>query len=141
MDAAAQREAHAVRRSAGLLDGSPLGKLEVFGPDAAQFLDLMYVGTLSTLTVGQARYGVLLNENGIVVDDGIVARMGEQRFWVNTTSAGVERTLRHSRNGCSASTPALKVVVTSVTSHWGNVTVAGPRAWQWLVGGGLGSVV
>ena len=76
----------------GLFDGSPLGKLEVFGPDAARFLDLMYVGTMSTLTPGQARYGLLLNENGTLVDDGIVARLGAQRFWVNTTTAGVERT-------------------------------------------------
>jgi glycine cleavage system aminomethyltransferase T len=52
----------------------------------------MYVGTMSTLSVGQARYGILLNENGIVVDDGIVARLGECHYWVNTTSAGVERT-------------------------------------------------
>jgi sarcosine oxidase subunit alpha len=60
-EAAAQREARAVRSNVGLLDGSPLGKLEIFGPDAAQFLDLMYVGTMSTLRIGQARYGVLLN--------------------------------------------------------------------------------
>ena len=137
LEAAAQREAHAVRRSAGLLDGSPLGKLEVFGPDAAQFLDLMYVGTLSTLTVGQARYGVLLNENGIVVDDGIVARMGEQRFWVNTTSAGVERTTAAFEEWLQCEYTALKVVVTPVTSRWGNVTVAGPRAWQWLSAAGF----
>ena len=64
LEAAAQREAAAVRAGVGLFDGSPLGKLEVFGPDAARFLDLMYVGTMSTLAVGQARYGVLLNENG-----------------------------------------------------------------------------
>ena len=75
LESAAQREAGAVRRHVGLLDGSPLGKLEIFGPDAAQFLDLMYVGTMSTLAVGQARYGIVLNENGIVVDDGIVARL------------------------------------------------------------------
>jgi sarcosine oxidase subunit alpha len=137
LEAAAQREARAVRRSVGLLDGSPLGKLEVFGPDAAQFLDLMYVGTLSTLAVGQARYGVLLNENGIVVDDGIVARMGEQRFWVNTTSAGVERTTAAFEEWLQCEYTALKVVVTPVTSRWGNVTVAGPRAWQWLSAAGF----
>jgi len=89
LDIAAQREARAVRTSVGVLDGSPLGKLEVFGPDAAEFLDLMYVGTMSTLSIGQARYGVLLNENGIVADDGIVARLSEAHYWVNTTSARV----------------------------------------------------
>jgi sarcosine oxidase subunit alpha len=132
LDAAAQREAAAVRKRAGLFDGSPLGKLEVFGPDAAFFLDLMYVGTLSTLEVGQARYGVLLNENGILVDDGIVARLAEERFWVNTTSAGFERTLASIEEWLQCEFTDLKVAVTPVTSRWGNVTVAGPRAWEWL---------
>jgi sarcosine oxidase subunit alpha len=135
--AAAQREAHAVRASVGVLDGSPLGKLEVFGPDAAEFLDLMYVGTLSTLGIGQARYGVLLNENGIVVDDGIVARLGECHYWVNTTSAGVERTTAAFEEWLQCEYTNLRVVVTPVTSRWGNVTVAGPKAWQWLSAVGL----
>ena len=74
----------------GLFDGSPLGKIELYGPDAADFLDLMYVGTMSTLPVGGARYGALLNENGTVVDNGIVARLGPHHFWVNTTSGGVD---------------------------------------------------
>ena len=86
---AAEREAAQVRRSVGLFDASPLGKIEVCGPDAAAFLDLMYVGTMSTLPVGGARYGVLLDEHGVIVDDGIVARLAPGRFWVNTTSGGV----------------------------------------------------
>jgi sarcosine oxidase subunit alpha len=132
LDAAAQREARAVRASVGVLDGSPLGKLEVFGPDAAEFLDLMYVGTMSTLSIGQARYGVLLNENGVVVDDGIVARLGEAQYWVNTTSAGVERTTAAFEEWLQCEYTNLRVLVTPVTSRWGNVTVAGPRAWHWL---------
>lgn len=137
LESAAQREAAAVRGSAGLLDGSPLGKLEVYGPDAAQFLDLMYVGTMSTLAVGQARYGVLLNENGIVVDDGIVARLAEGHFWVNTTSAGAERTAAAFEEWLQCEYTTLKVLVTPVTSRWGNVTVAGPRAWDWLASVGV----
>jgi sarcosine oxidase subunit alpha len=92
----------------------------------------MYVGTMSTLRIGQARYGVLLNENGILVDDGIVARLDEQRFWVNTTSAGFERTLASFEEWLQCEFVDLKVAVTPVTSRWGNVTVAGPRAWEWL---------
>jgi sarcosine oxidase subunit alpha len=137
LQAAAQREAAAVRRGVGLFDGSPLGKLEIFGPDAAEFLDLMYVGTMSTLAVGQARYGVLLNENGIVMDDGIVARFGDQRYWVNTTSAGVERTAAAFEEWLQCEYPRLKVTVTSVTSRWANVTVAGPRAWSLLAACGF----
>jgi sarcosine oxidase, subunit alpha len=137
LESAAQREAGAVRKTAGLLDGSPLGKLEIYGPDAAHFLDLMYVGTMSNLNPGQARYGLLLNENGIVVDDGIVARLGPQHYWVNTTSAGVERTAAAFEEWLQCEYTQLRVLVTAVTSRWGNVTVAGPRAWDWLASVGF----
>jgi sarcosine oxidase, subunit alpha len=80
-----------VRTQVGLFEGSPLGKIEVIGPDAADFLDLMYVGTMSTLAVGSARYGLLINENGVIFDDGIVSRLGPEHFFVNTTSGGAER--------------------------------------------------
>jgi sarcosine oxidase, subunit alpha len=132
LEAAAQREARAVRSAAGLLDGSPLGKLEIFGPDAGRFLDLMYVGTMSTLAIGQARYGVLLSENGTLVDDGIVARMGPGHYWVNTTSAGFERTAAAFEEWLQCEYTDLEVLVTPVTSRWANLTVAGPRAWEWL---------
>jgi sarcosine oxidase, subunit alpha len=141
LESAAQREAAAVRKTAGLLDGSPLGKLEIFGPDAAHFLDLMYVGTMSNLNPGQARYGLLLNENGIVVDDGIVARLGPQHYWVNTTSAGVERTAAAFEEWLQCEYTGMKVLVTPVTSRWGNVTVAGPRAWDWLASVGFDSAL
>jgi sarcosine oxidase subunit alpha len=132
LESAAQREAGAVRRHVGLLDGSPLGKLEIFGPDAAQFLDLMYLGTMSTLAVGQARYGIVLNENGIVVDDGIVARLAADHFWVNTTSAGVERTAAAFEEWLQCEYTGLEVLITPVSSRWGNLTAAGPKAWRWL---------
>lgn len=137
LEVAAQREARAVRTSAGLLDGSPLGKLEVFGPDAARFLDLMYVGTMSTLAPGQARYGVLLNENGTLVDDGIVACLEPGHYWVNTTSAGAERTAAAFEEWLQCELTDLEVLVTAVTSRWANVTVAGPRAWEWLARAGF----
>ena len=132
LEASAQREARIVRKCAGLLDGSPLGKLEVFGPDAARFLDLMYVGTISTLRIGQARYGLLLNENGTLVDDGIVARLSGQRYWVNTTTAGFDRTAAAFEEWLQCEYADFKVVITPVTSRWANITVAGPRAWEWL---------
>src|SRR2546421_2689685 len=92
----------------------------------------MYVGTLSTLRVGQARYGVLLNENGTLVDDGIVARLSEQRFWVNTSTAGFDRTAAAFEEWLQCEYVDFKVLITPVTSRWANVTVAGPRAWEWL---------
>ena len=137
IEAAALREAAGTRKGAGIFDGSPLGKLELFGPDAARFLDLMYVGTLSTLAIGRARYGLLLNENGVLVDDGIVARLGEQHFWVNTTSAGAERTADMFEEWLQCEFTDLKVLVTPVTARWANVTVAGPRAWDLLAAAGF----
>ena len=132
LDQAAQREAAAVRKGVGLFEGSPLGKLEIIGPDAAEFLDLMYVGTLSTLAPGGARYSALLNENGVLVDDGIVARLGPQQFWVNTTSGGAERVALGFEEWLQCEYVKLRVFVLPVTSQWGNVTVAGPNAWRLL---------
>lgn len=136
IEAAAQREAGTTRRCVGLFDGSPLGKLEVHGPDAGRFLDLMYVGTMSSLAMGRCRYGVLLNENGVVADDGVVARLGPNSFWVTTSSAGADRTAAAFDEWLQCEYPHMKVLVTSVTSGWDNVTVAGPRAWQVLAAAG-----
>lgn len=141
IEAAALREALATRNSAGIFDGSALGKLEIYGADAAKFLDFMYVGTMSTLAVGQARYGLLLNENGILVDDGIVARLGEHHYWVNTTSGGVDRTAAAFEEWLQCEYVDLKVLVTPVTSTWSNVTVSGPRSWSWLEAVGLDSAL
>lgn len=137
LHAAAQREARQVRQTVGLFEGSPLGKIELYGPDAAAFLDVMYVGTMSTLPVGGARYGLLLNENGVIFDDGIVARLGEQHFWVNTTSGGAERVAAAFEEWLQCEYVNHQVLVTPVTSAWGNVTVSGPRAWALLEAAGF----
>lgn len=134
---AAAREAFQVRQGVGLFEGSPLGKIEVVGPDAADFLDLMYVGTMSTLHVGGARYGALLNENGVVVDDGIVARLGPQHFWVNTTSGGADRVALAFEEWLQCEYVQHRVFVQPVTAQWGNVTVSGPQAWALLQRAGL----
>jgi sarcosine oxidase subunit alpha len=137
LNAAAEREALHVRTHVGLFEASPLGKIELYGPDAAAFLDLMYVGTMSTLTVGQARYGLLLREDGILFDDGIVARLGEQHYWVNTTSGGAERVALAFEEWLQCEYVHHQVLVTPVTSAWGNVTVAGPQAWALLEAAGF----
>jgi sarcosine oxidase subunit alpha len=137
LDAAALREAKHVRAAVGVFDASPLGKIEVYGPDAAQFLDLMYVGTMSTLRVGHARYGVLLNENGVIVDDGIVARLADNHFWINTTSGGAERTALSFDEWLQCEHVSLRALVSPVTGSWGNVTIAGPRAWSLLAAAGF----
>jgi sarcosine oxidase, subunit alpha len=134
---AAEREALHVRQHVGLFEASPLGKIELYGPDAANFLDLMYVGTMSTLAIGQARYGLLLREDGVVFDDGIVARLGPQHFWVNTTSGGVDRVALAFEEWLQCEYVHHQVLVTPVTSAWGNVTIAGPKAWALLQAAGF----
>jgi sarcosine oxidase subunit alpha len=134
---AAEREALHVRTQVGLFEASPLGKIEVYGPDSASFLDLMYVGTMSTLAIGQARYGLLLREDGVIFDDGIVARLGEQHYWINTTSGGAERVALAFEEWLQCEYVNCRVLVTPVTSAWGNVTVAGPKAWALLQAAGL----
>lgn len=134
---AAEREAGQVRAGVGLFDGSPLGKIELYGPDAADFLDLMYVGTMSTLPVGGARYGALLNENGIVVDDGIVARLGPSHFWINTTSGGVDRVSLGFEEWLQCEYVNHQAMVLPMTAQWGNVTVSGPNAWKLLARAGF----
>ena len=137
LHAAAEREALHVRTHVGLFEASPLGKIEVYGPDAADFLDLMYVGTMSTLAIGQARYGLLLREDGVIFDDGIVARLGEQHFWVNTTSGGAERVAAAFEEWLQCEYVHHRVLITPVTADWGNVTVAGPKAWALLQAAGF----
>lgn len=135
--AAAEREALQVRTRVGLFEGSPLGKIEVIGPDAADFLDLMYVGTMSTLQVGGARYGILTNENGVIFDDGIVSRLGPEHFFVNTTSGGAERVALAFEEWLQCEYVNHRVLIAPVTSNWGNVTVSGPMAWHLLQAAGL----
>jgi sarcosine oxidase subunit alpha len=131
-EAAARREAGAVRAGVGLFDGSPLGKIEVSGPDAGRFLDRIYVGTASTLKPGRARYGLMLNENGIVVDDGVFIRRDQDSFLVHTTSGGAERIAGVLEEWLQCEWVDLDVTVVQVTAQWANMTISGPNARQLL---------
>jgi sarcosine oxidase subunit alpha len=91
---------------------------------------------LSSLAVGRGRYGVLLHESGVVADDGIVARLGPNSFWVTTSSSGADRTAAAFEEWLQCEYPHLEVLVTPVTSSWDNVTLAGPKAWQVLAAAG-----
>lgn len=126
--AAIAREVHAVRASAGLFDASPLGKIEVAGPDAATLLDRVYVGTVSTLKVGRCRYGLMLNEQGIVYDDGVIARVSENRFLVGTTSGKAALVAAMLREWLQCEWIDLAVAVEDVTTSWAVMNIAGPAA-------------
>ncbi|HET8693019.1 MAG TPA: 2Fe-2S iron-sulfur cluster-binding protein, partial [Steroidobacteraceae bacterium] len=126
------REASSVRAGVGLFDASPLGKIEVTGPDAAKFLDHFYVNSVARLEDGRVRYGLMLNENGVIIDDGTVARLGRERFVVTTTSGGASRVAAWLEEWRQCEWPGLEVFVTPVTTHWATFAIAGPRARQLL---------
>jgi sarcosine oxidase subunit alpha len=129
---AAQREASAVRSGVGLFDASSLGKIEVSGPDAAKFLDRFYVNSIAKLEEGRVRYGLMLNENGVIIDDGTVARLGREHFLVTTTSGGAARIAAWLEEWRQCEWPDLEVFVTPVTTQWATFAIAGPRARQLL---------
>jgi sarcosine oxidase subunit alpha len=122
------REVTEVRARVGVCDVSTLGKIDLQGRDAAIFLDRLYINTFSTLAIGSARYGVMLREDGMVLDDGTVARLGEQRFIVSTTTANAGKVLQHMEWAHQWLWPDLDVQFCSVSEQWAQYSIAGPHA-------------
>ncbi len=122
------REALAVRNAVGMADVSTLGKIDVKGRDAAQFLDHIYTNTMSTLGVGKVRYGLMLREDGFVMDDGTVARLGENHFVITTTTAQAGLVMQHVDYCAQVHWPQLDVHMVSVTDKWAQFSIAGPFA-------------
>ncbi|MGU3586766.1 2Fe-2S iron-sulfur cluster-binding protein [Rhodococcus sp. C26F] len=128
MDTAVVRECAAVRRSVGILDGSTLGKIDVQGPDSGVLLDMIYTNMMSTLKVGMVRYGVMCGVDGMVIDDGTVMRLAEDRFQVFTTTGGAAKILDWMEEWLQTEWPHLAVRLTSVTEQWATFPVVGPRS-------------
>ena len=126
--AATKRECLATRLGVGLFDASTLGKIEVVGPDAASFLDRLYTNPLAKLEVGRCRYGLMLSEQGFIMDDGVIARLGPDRFHVTTTTGGAARVLHHMEDYLQTEFTDLKVWLTSTSEQWSVIAVQGPRA-------------
>jgi len=126
------REVSAVRAGVGLCDVSTLGKIDVQGEDAAAFLDRVYVNVLSTLPVGKARYGLMLREDGFVMDDGTVARLADQQYFMTTTTANAGRVMQHLQFCHQVLWPDLDVQLASVSEQWAQFAIAGPRAREVL---------
>jgi methylglutamate dehydrogenase subunit C len=122
------REARAVRRSVGITDVSSLGKIDVQGPDAARFLDFIYANTISTLPVGRARYGIMLREDGMLLDDGTASRLGPEHYLITTTTANSSAVLEHMEFQLQAVCPQLDVLLSDVADHWAQFALAGPRS-------------
>ncbi|WP_411035696.1 sarcosine oxidase subunit alpha family protein [Shinella sp. BYT-45] len=122
------REVRTVRENAGLCDVSTLGKIEVFGPDAAEFLNRLYCNPVLKLPVGKARYGLMLREDGMVYDDGTVSRLAETHFIVTTTTAMAAGVLSHMEYAAQVLWPQLRVRFLSVSDQWAQMSIAGPKA-------------
>jgi sarcosine oxidase subunit alpha len=125
---AIEREMLAVRRRIALFDGSPLGKIELRGPGAAAFIDRVYVNNMRTLPVGRVRYGLMANENGIVIDDGVCARLATDHYLVSTTSGGADRIAQWLEEWHQGEWPDLELVMLPVTTQWAVLNVAGQHA-------------
>jgi sarcosine oxidase subunit alpha len=131
-DHAVRREIETVRKRVGLFDGSPLGKIEIRGADAAQFLHRIYINNVISLQPGRVRYGLMLNENGIVIDDGVFARIAPDHFLVSTTAANAERIATWLDEWHQCEWPQLEVVIVPVTTQWAVLTLAGSSAREIL---------
>jgi methylglutamate dehydrogenase subunit C len=125
---ACDREVAIVRQSVGVADVSTLGKIDIQGKDAGRFLDFVYTNTFSTLPVGRVRYGLMLREDGLVLDDGTSARLGEDHFLMTTTTAAAGLVMRHLDFVHQAFCADWQVRFISVTESWAQFAVAGPKA-------------
>ena len=134
---ACDREVQMVRGAVGVSDVSTLGKIDIQGPDAGRFLDLVYTNTFSTLPVGRVRYGLMLREDGHVLDDGTCARLAEDHWLMTTTTAAAGLVMRHLEFVQQAFCADWQVRLVSVTEAWAQFAVAGPRARE-LVASALG---
>lgn len=132
MDAAVARECLAVRNAVGLLDYSTLGKIDVRGPDTVEFLNRVYINSWTKLKPGHCRYGMLLDENGVIMDDGVTTRFAADHFLVTTSTGGAARVMNWMEQWLQTEWPDLKVYLTSVTDEYAAIVVAGPHARKLL---------
>ncbi|MEM6593382.1 MAG: sarcosine oxidase subunit alpha family protein [Pseudomonadota bacterium] len=131
---ACDREVKMVRSSVGVCDVSTLGKIDIQGPDAAAFLDFVYTNMFSTLKVGKVRYGLMLREDGHVMDDGTTARLAEHHYVMTTTTAAAGLVMRHLEFLRQCLRPELDVQLISTTEQWAQFAVAGPKSRELLNG-------
>ena len=127
-DAAVARECHAARTALGVLDATTLGKIDLQGPDVSEFLNRIYTNAWSKLEIGRCRYGLMLDENGMVMDDGVTSRLGEQHYLMTTTTGNAARVMSWLESWLQTEWPELKVYATSVTEQYATASLCGPNA-------------
>jgi sarcosine oxidase subunit alpha len=128
MKEAVNRECLAARKSVGILDASTLGKIDIQGPDAAKFLNLIYTNAWSKLEIGSCRYGLMCNEHGMVFDDGVTTRIGENHYHMTTTTGGAARVMSWLEEFLQTEWLDMKVYCTSVTEQWTVLSICGPKS-------------
>jgi sarcosine oxidase subunit alpha len=129
---AVSRECLATRQGVGILDASTLGKIEITGRDAAELLDRIYTNAWKSLSVGRCRYGLMLGEDGMVMDDGVTSRLSEYRYLMTTTTGGAAHVLNWLERWLQTEWPELEVFLTSVTDRWSVTSIAGPKSRELL---------
>ena len=125
---AVQRESKAARTKAGILDASTLGKIDIQGSDASEFLNRVYTNAWNKLAIGKCRYGLMLNDDGMVYDDGVTTRLDENHYIMTTTTGGAATVMGKLEDFLQTEWPELKVYLTSVTDHFATVSVCGPHS-------------
>jgi sarcosine oxidase subunit alpha len=128
MDQAVARECRAARTGVAMMDASTLGKIEIVGADAGEFLNRIYTNGFKKLAVGSARYGVMCGVDGMVIDDGVTLRLAEDRYFMTTTTGGAAAILEWLEEWLQTEWPDLDVTCTSVTEQWTTIAVVGPSA-------------
>ncbi|WP_231613511.1 hypothetical protein [Halomonas sp. BC04] len=128
MHDAVTRECLAVREKVGILDASTLGKIDIQGPDAREFLNRIYTNKWTKLEIGRARYGLMCREDGMLMDDGTTSCLGENHFLMTTTTGGAAGVMEWLELWHQTEWPELNVTFTSVTDHWATMTITGPEA-------------
>ncbi|MCP3469027.1 sarcosine oxidase subunit alpha family protein [Bradyrhizobium sp. CCGUVB1N3] len=128
------REVLAVRRGVGICDVSTLGKIDIQGADATEFLERIYINTWKALPIGKARYGLMLREDGFVMDDGTTSRLGQNHFLMTTTTANAGKVMQHLEFCHQVLWPELDVRMVSVSEQWAQAAIAGPKSRQVLRG-------
>ncbi len=134
MHAAVARECLAARQSLAIMDASTLGKIEVRGPDAASFLERIYTHRIGGTKIGRCAYGIMLGEDGMVMDDGVTARLGEEHFYLTTTTGGAASVLNWLERWLQTEWSELRVYLTSVTDRWSTIALVGPHSRELLRG-------
>jgi len=128
MDQAVHRECLAARQGVAMMDASTLGKIDIQGSDARELLNRLYTNSWSKLAPGKARYGIMCNENGMIIDDGVTTCLSDQHFLMTTTTGGAAHIYQWMETWLQTEWPELKVYLTSVTDHWATTAVVGPKA-------------